>query len=282
MGSPPTHFRVEIPRRDPALGLHVKRFPRLSREYSYLHTHPEFEIAYCPEDTGYYLIEDREYRIEPGDVFIVNSNDLHQPILDRKDNRGAFVTYLAADVLGPEYGVGTWHVPFIMAGVNDSNRLRGVPQFAALLEELFNAYTSAAPHWTGVCRGILGHLVALIAQHHEQRLQGTDRFADAAGRRRDPEPIVRFTRVLQHINAHLSEELTVAKLYPMAGLSRSQFCDQFKRAFGTSVSAYIQRQRINRAKRLLSSTNLSVTEICFASGFGWLGTSTRLSGAARE
>jgi AraC-like DNA-binding protein len=267
MKSPATRFSAKIPRRDPTLGLHVHRFARLSRGYAYLHTHPEFEIAFCPHDSGFYLIEDREYRIEPGDLFIVNANDLHQPILERENNQGAVVAYLSGDVIGPDAGVGSWHVPFLIARVNGMNRLRGVPQFAALLEELHAAYVAEAPHWQGVCRGILCHLLARIAQHYESREAETDESMSA----RDRESVARFTRVLQHINAHLADELDVTDLYAMAGLSRSQFCERFRRAFGVSVSGYIQHLRISRAKRLLSSTELSVTEICYASGFGWLG-----------
>ena len=210
------------------------------------------------------MIEHREYRIEPGDVFIVNANDFHQPILDAEQNRGAVVAYLGSDVIGDTDGTGSWMVPFMLAGHVEQNRLRDLPRVRELMEELHAAYTSEAPHWQSLCRGILAHMLALVTQrcaHLTSSSHGTRRTAQ----------IGRFADVLQFINAHLEDDIDAHQLYRIAGLSRSQFCERFKAAFGTTVAAYVLRQRINRATRLLRSTDLSVTEICHLCGFNWLG-----------
>lgn len=38
----------------------------------YLHSHDLLEINYVKEGSGYYLIEEKEYEIHPGDIFIIN------------------------------------------------------------------------------------------------------------------------------------------------------------------------------------------------------------------
>ena len=61
-----------------------------------------------------------------------------------------------------------------------------------------------------------------------------------------------------------------------AGYSRFHFARAFAVAYGETPRAYLTRRRIERAKTLLRSANLSVTEICFAVGFESLGSfSTR-------
>ena len=56
-----------------------------------------------------------------------------------------------------------------------------------------------------------------------------------------------------------------------AGYSRFHFARAFRAAYGEPPRAYLTRRRIERAKALLRSANLTVTEICFAVGFESLG-----------
>src|SRR5438552_25511 len=56
-----------------------------------------------------------------------------------------------------------------------------------------------------------------------------------------------------------------------AGYSRFHFARAFTAAYGETPRAYLTRRRIERAKTLLRTANLSVTEICFLVGFASLG-----------
>lgn len=56
-----------------------------------------------------------------------------------------------------------------------------------------------------------------------------------------------------------------------AGYSRFHFARAFRATFGETPRAYLTRRRIERAKDLLRSANLSVTEICTLVGFASLG-----------
>lgn len=255
--------RAAIPRRDPGLGLHVWHTPRLSRSYSYVHEHPELEIAVCPSDHGSYLIGDHEYPIAPGQVFIVNAHDRHQPILQREHNDGALVAYFTPDVVGVADAVGDWLVPFMVAGYVRQNCLDDLPRVHELLEELHETYASARPHWQVVCRGILTHVLALVVQRYLELAEGQTSRAWGDVRR--------FDDVLAFIHSHLDEPIEATRLYRVAGLSRSQCCARFKAVFGTTLAGYVQRQRMQRAMQLLQSTELPVTDIAHRSGYSWIG-----------
>jgi AraC-like DNA-binding protein len=56
-----------------------------------------------------------------------------------------------------------------------------------------------------------------------------------------------------------------------AGYSRSHFARAFAAAYGETPRSYLTRRRIERAKTLLRTANLSVTEICLLVGFESLG-----------
>jgi AraC-like DNA-binding protein len=63
-----------------------------------------------------------------------------------------------------------------------------------------------------------------------------------------------------------------------AGYSRFHFARAFRDTYGETPRAYLTRRRIERAKDLLRSANLTVTEICDLVGFSSLGSfSSRFS-----
>jgi AraC-like DNA-binding protein len=63
-----------------------------------------------------------------------------------------------------------------------------------------------------------------------------------------------------------------------AGFSKFHFARTFKDTYGETPANYLTRRRIERAKDLLRSANLTVTEVCMLVGFSSLGSfSTRFS-----
>jgi AraC-like DNA-binding protein len=87
-------------------------------------------------------------------------------------------------------------------------------------------------------------------------------------------PALRRARDL--IDRDYGEPLDLEAMSGQAGYSRYHFARAFAAAYGETPRAYLTRRRIERAKTLLRTANLSVTEICFLVGFASLGSfSTR-------
>src|ERR1700704_4817970 len=87
-------------------------------------------------------------------------------------------------------------------------------------------------------------------------------------------PALRRARDL--IDRDYAESLDLDTMAGEAGYSRFHFARAFTAAYGETPRTYLTRRRIERAKTLLRTANLSVTEICFLVGFASLGSfSTR-------
>jgi len=87
-------------------------------------------------------------------------------------------------------------------------------------------------------------------------------------------PALRRARDL--IDRDYAEPLDLDAMAGEAGYSRFHFARAFRSAYGETPRAYLTRRRIERAKTLLRTANLSVTEICLLVGFASLGSfSTR-------
>jgi AraC-like DNA-binding protein len=82
-------------------------------------------------------------------------------------------------------------------------------------------------------------------------------------------PALRRARDL--IDRDYAEPLDLDAMAGEAGYSRFHFARAFSAAYGEPPRAYLTRRRIERAKALLRSANLSVTEICVLVGFSSLG-----------
>lgn len=255
-------FDVKVPRRCPSHAFWYKSFPRLGKVYTLIHRHPEFEICYCPRESGHYFINGHDYRIEPGDIFIVNANEFHQPILDSLENNGAEVIYFNPEFLGADSSVQTWLSDFLYASQFRNNRIGKHVQIAALFQELKNAFESDKTNWAELCRGILSHILALVHDSLCHRSRDSHQLLNAK------KPIL--YPVIKYIKSNLSGSIENAELYRISGLSKSQFCKNFKETFNMPVSQFILKERMNRARALLRSSEISITDICYTCGFNSL------------
>jgi len=110
---------------------------------------------------------------------------------------------------------------------------------------------------------------AQLDQHARPRLDTVGCFAaqpDAGSARGGLTPRA-LRRVRDHIDAHLTKNITLEALSEVAGLSRCHFARAFKQSVGTAPHAYLLQRRLERAERLLKETELSLCQVALDSGF---------------
>jgi len=70
------------------------------------------------------------------------------------------------------------------------------------------------------------------------------------------------------IAEHLGDDLSVTALARRARMSPRNFARAFRREIGATPAAYVAAQRVEAARRLLETADLSVAEVAVACGFG--------------
>lgn len=73
--------------------------------------------------------------------------------------------------------------------------------------------------------------------------------------------------VLQHVAAHLDEEIRISDVAEMAGMTESSFSRFFKRTTGNTFTRHVSELRTGKACELLASSTMAVTEICHEVGY---------------
>lgn len=103
-------------------------------------------------------------------------------------------------------------------------------------------------------------LVAAIAMRVAQR------FALATPQQPDL-PRARLHRVIEYIEAHLDQDLTLTELASVACLSPCHFSRSFKQAMGSGPQRYTVQRRVERAKVLLRDDDSTLAGIAATLGF---------------
>ena len=80
-------------------------------------------------------------------------------------------------------------------------------------------------------------------------------------------PQHKLTQVLDYIQIHLDQELKLADLAALVGISQYYFCRLFKQSMGVAPHQYVLHQRIERSKQLLKQNELAIAEIALLCGF---------------
>lgn len=128
----------------------------------------------------------------------------------------------------------------------------GVSEIAQLLDSIFTGCAADERPGEAQLSQMLHRMLGLLLLDDTSPAHtGSDRIAEA----------------IRYMNRHLFEELSVQEVAASVSLSSSHFSRQFKAKTGYSPYEYIILRRIDKAKYLLTSTQLSVKEIAYATGY---------------
>jgi AraC family transcriptional regulator len=73
--------------------------------------------------------------------------------------------------------------------------------------------------------------------------------------------------VLEYIGDNLAQELTTTEIAALAGVSPFHFARQFRESVGVPLHAYVRERRIEAARRLLLTCDLTIAAVAALTGF---------------
>lgn len=83
-------------------------------------------------------------------------------------------------------------------------------------------------------------------------------------------------KIAEYLNAHFTENISLSSLSHDLGYNKYHISHVCNENFGCSLSDYVNRLRVEHAMGLLLHSDLSITDICYASGFNSLRTFYRV------
>ncbi len=222
------------------------------------HSHGEsYEILIVRAGNGSVIVRDRLFKLHSGGVYFINGMDTHCTVPDKPDEyyrgkiivSGRFIDGLAEilDCTGLVEDLfhkngGTYFVPDEETAAYIDNEFSAISQ--ALSDGLDYAKLSVA---TGVMN--------ILKCGHEKKQSQILSLDD------------RVSKILEFVNENLKNNITLDDICNRVHVSRYYLCHMFKKTVGMTVFEYILSRRLSIAKKYLTSTDMSLTQIFEATGF---------------
>lgn len=201
------------------------------------------QILFTKSGSGVLRVDGRELPQTPGSLFFLTTGVPHEYFPESSEWQTAWVVFRGAHLreLLTEMGFGAWHE-------------RSAADLSAC-EQIFSRILSAAadPLSGGERCSVLVYEYLL-----EVRSQ---LFSGARSDVSLTDPAVRF------MDENFSRDITLEELAGLCGVSMQHFCRVFRQKCGMRPMEYLALRRVAEAKRLLSSTDVPVTEIAAMVGY---------------
>ena len=226
---------------------------RVTREHMrefLLHCHPQYELYYFLAGDVDYRVEGTQYALTPGGVLLLRAGCFHgyRVLSDKPYER--FTIHFWPEAL-PEAAREELLKPFCQAVVwhPDAQYLQ------EMLMRMQDAGTLPEPARTSVREAQLAAILAEILLRSGGAPQGQEE-APSMGR-----------RLVEYINLHLGEDVSLEALCQAFYLSRRQLYRVFREATGSSVVEYVRRKRLALAESMRRS-GVCATEAAARAGYG--------------
>lgn len=227
---------------------------------STLHTHDVPEILYILEGTGLAVRETqgggrRQEAITTNTVILVPPG-MHHQLVDQPDKwMTVFVLAFRPEVclLPTDMVRAIWEEPLVL--LPDQSLLQVI---RSLLRRMLYEQSHSLYGADVVLRLLLNELLVHLVRWKARR-EATTTAKDSN--------TARVAKVKQFLGEHYFEPVTLSQVAQITNVSARRLRTLFKEATGLTMAEYLNRIRIERAKELLLTTDMSITSICFEVGY---------------
>lgn len=235
--------------------------------FNHLHYHPELELTLIRKGTGTRFVGDHIENFSEGDLILVGSNLPHMWRSDEvyfEGKKGLLSESTVVHFMDQFWGKSFLEMPEMKSirellyraqrGIRINGNTRD--QVSAKMQKLFDL--------NGFERVItLLQILHLIAVSKDTSLLSGIRFSFSY----DEMDAERINQVYSFTLTHFQREIPLLEIAKVANVSPNSFCRYFKSKTRKTFSRFLQEIRIGHACKLLSQTDMSINQICYASGF---------------
>ncbi|SCP96565.1 helix-turn-helix transcriptional regulator [Anaerobium acetethylicum] len=243
---------------------HIVRYGKFDMRVK--HFHNEYEIFYIIEGERLFFFNNRSFVATKGDLILVNSNLIHmtKSVSEKDTGHNRIILYISNQKMAhleqlcptlqltrffdEHYGV--YHL---------SQPQRN--EFLAMYHFLKKEFNNRDRHYKlAIELKVLSYLLSVTRELKPQS-QELPHSADK-GKYRTAYAIA------DYLSANCEKQTSLEDLASHFFLSKYYICKVFKEVTGYTISEYVNIHRIQKAKRYLEETDLSITEIAHLLNFG--------------
>jgi AraC-like DNA-binding protein/mannose-6-phosphate isomerase-like protein (cupin superfamily) len=230
--------------------------------------HDHFEITYIFKGEGTFHIENKRYEANEGDIFIIGNTEFHRLEAHHVRELKTIALYFLPEFV---YSVGQnsfdfeYLRPFFDHSFEFTNKI-SKSEFNSygvldLMKKIYEEKLEKRDFFQLAVKNYLTEILLLIIRHYRKF------SSDLIEYNKRSRNLERLKKVFSFLQNHYQESISLESVAQIACMSPSYFCKFFKKVTGSTLTDYIFRLRIDRAKELLLSGDLNITKIAYETGF---------------
>lgn len=208
--------------------------------------HENAEFLYMTEGKGRVCCNSENIEVNPGDIVVINSFDLH---FTETDTELKYYCLIPDRAYLQQNGLNTSLINFEMV----------VKDFEAkkLFERIITEYYSKGAYKEAGIKAAVNEFVLYLARN----------YTNNANTGKDSKTLHYMRMAIGYIGSRLSERITADDVAKEIGLSKYHFLREFKKITNMTLVDYINGLRCEKARALLMEENIPIGEISVLCGF---------------
>lgn len=225
------------------------------------HFHPEIELVYVNGGAGKRQIGSHVSYYSDGDLILIGSNLPHCGFTDKlTGNRSETVIQMKQDFLGNDF----FNIP-------EMKKIQGLFEiaksgiaFSGRSKQKIGDKMEVLEYQTDFQRLLsILNILNELANSKEFKILNAEGFAlETEVKDND-----RINIVFNHVKSNFKEEIPLEQIADMVSMTIPSFCRYFKKITNKTFTQFVNEYRLVHASKLLAEQPLSITEVCFESGF---------------
>lgn len=233
------------------------------------HYHSYIELIYCISGNFSTWLNNKHYKISPGDLLIINSNEVHA-IQSVCENGGEYIVLRFEPEILYESSQDIFEAKYMLPFIINNSSTQKIFSYAEiystdiprLMHNALSEYQSSLYGYELALRSDICRIFVWILRYWNSN--GID-FIE--GTTMTSEHIKSIQSVLEYITDHYNEDISAESMARLANMSYSYFSRTFRQIMNKSFNDYLNYVRITEAEKLLISTDKNITEIAYDTGF---------------
>ena len=226
------------------------------------HYHDSYEIYYLLSGVRHYFIKDRTFRVEKGDIVLINRHDLHKTTYGGSSAHERVLLNFDEAYAG-RLQMFVDDIDILLPFHQDVNviKLSRIEQ-KVMEQALFKIMKEAGERGAGsssCVRLAIAELLVCIARQAVRLKAGDSSHLDKM--------YEKVSEVVKFINLRYMEKLTLNYLSASFYISPYYLSRLFKKATGFTFVEYLNSIRVREAQKLLKETELNVSEVAERTGY---------------
>lgn len=225
------------------------------------HVHPEVEFVYLDGGTGKRYIGNHQSYYEDGDLILIGANLPHYGFTDRlTNNKSETIVQMREDFLGKDF----FSTPEFDSIQKLLVKARQGIVFSGETKKNIGKKIEELPKLDPFHRVIelLNILKALSVSDEYEVLNAEGSWMEV-----EPKDQKRINAIYGFVKENFQRAISLDEIADLVSMTVPAFCRYFKKVSGKTFTKFVNEYRLVHASKLLSETNMNITDICYECGF---------------